>query len=881
MQHEKGRAALYTAGAFLLSGLLWTAAMVLFGFYPFGESSILITDMGSQYVEYFAAFTRMIREGDSLLFTWNSGMGMNFLGIWAYYLSSPFTPILLLFPPELLTEGILCLLTLKIAASGAAMSFYLFGRFRIKGVWNLGFSAAYALSAYSVVYSFNIMWLDGVILLPLVILAARRVFDMPAGFPRVRRCLPLVLALAVLFAANFYIAYMVGAFSFLVYLVWCLSDSGGGRRLLGRMSAFFGCAALAACIAAVVLLPAFFSLRNGYETVHGLSLTFRAAADPLALPGKLAYGAFDSATHTGSPNLYCGVLTAGLLPLWFCNREISRREKTGVGILLIVLALSMLLYDLDVAWHVFQPPTWFPARYSFTVAFLFTGCAARTLSKPDGLRPWTAALGFACMAAVTALLSCIPGLPFAGDGAVSALLLTGYALFVFAYLQLRKKEVRSRLRRMAAPLAAGLTVLLLCGELTGSAVQMLRGLDGEFGFQDREDYAAFRRRGAALLGALDTVAEEDGFYRVENATARNSNDGMSVGYHAVSHYSSLSNQRAFRLLGELGMTNYVNHRYLRYYGATSALDAILGVRYVFDTEERRPGMADTGAGSGDTKVYRNENALPLAYFADTAALSALPEEGSPFTRQNALFNQLAGTADVPYFESLPVTAAFSGRISEADGRMNLDGTGTLTFTIDNPKEQDVLLYVKNNLYENTAVYLRGKRLNVYDDRLVTGVIELGRQPAGKVEVSFYVTGQRKWIAAPLAAGFDEEAFEALTDGLRQGGADSLTVTDTAVTGRIAAPRDGLLFTTIPMDSGWSAELDGKAVKAETAFGAFLAVPVTAGEHSFRLVFRPKGLKAGAALSAVGLALAVVWIGMDIRKRRRETRWAGETDDGEK
>lgn len=127
----------------------------------------------------------------------------------------------------------------------------------------------------------------------------------------------------------------------------------------------------------------------------------------------------------------------------------------------------------------------------------------------------------------------------------------------------------------------------------------------------------------------------------------------------------------------------------------------------------------------------------------------------------------------------------------------------------------MLLYVKNNLYENTAVYLRGKRLNVYDDRLVTGVIELGRQPAGKVEVSFYVTGQRKWIAAPLAAGFDEEAFEALTDGLRQGGADSLTVTDTAVTGRIAAPRDGLLFTTIPMDSGWSAELDGKAVKAET------------------------------------------------------------------
>lgn len=881
MLHQKGRTILHLSGAFLLSGLLWTIAMALFGFYPFGESSILITDMGSQYVEYFAAFTRMIREGDSLLFTWDSGMGMNFLGIWAYYLSSPFTPVLLLFPPEMLTEGILCLLTLKLAASGAAMSFYLLGRFRIRGVWNLVFSAAYALSAYSVVYSFNIMWLDGVILLPLVILAARRVFDMPAGFPSVRACMPLVLALAVLFIANFYIAYMVGVFTFLLYLVWCLTDGVKGRQALGKTGVFLGCAALAACIAAVVLLPAFFSLRNGYETVHGLSLTFRAAADPLALPGKLAYGAFDSATHTGSPNLYCGVLTAGLLPLWFLNRAISRREKAGVGLLLAVMTLSMLLYDLDVAWHVFQPPTWFPARYSFTVVFLLVGCAARTLSRPEGLRPAAAALGLAGMAMVTGLLSWIPGLPFAGNGTVTALLLTGYALLMLLYFQLRQGEGPLRIRRVMLPVAAGLTALLLCGELTGSAVQMLRGLDGEFGFQDRDDYAAFRQRGAALMSALDTVAGEEGFYRVENATARNSNDGMSIGYPAVSHYSSLSNQRAFRLLGELGMTNYVNHRYLRYYGATSALDAVLGVRYVFDTEERRPGMTDTGAGSGDTKVYRNENALPLVYFADTAVLSPLPEEGTPFTRQNALFNRLAGTEDLPYFESLTASAAFSGPSSEENGRIKLNGTGILTVTIENPKEQDVLLYIPNNLHENTAVYLGGKLLNVYDDRLVTGVIELGRQPAGKVVIRLSVTGRDKWISAPVAAGFDEAAFEDLADGLKQGGAEDLMVTDTAVTGRLTAPQDGVLFTTIPMDSGWSVELDGEQTGAETAFGAFLAVPVTAGEHSFRLVFCPKGLKAGAALSIAGWLFATVWIGMDMRKRRQETKQIGETEYAEK
>ena len=164
---------------------------------------------------------------------------------------------------------------------------------------------------------------------------------------------------------------------------------------------------------------------------------------------------------------------------------------------------------------------------------------------------------------------------------------------------------------------------------------------------------------------------------------------------------------------------------------------------------------------------------------------------------------------------------------------------------------------------------------------VTGVIELGRQPAGKVVIRLSVTGRDKWISAPVAAGFDEAVFKDLADGLKQGGAEDLMVTDTAVTGRLTAPQDGVLFTTIPMDSGWSVELDGEQTGAETAFGAFLAVPVTAGEHSFRLVFCPKGLKAGAALSIAGCLFAIVWIGMDMRKRRQGTKQTGETEYAEK
>ena len=265
---ERMRTRLRTAGgcltAFLFSAAAWTAAMALFGFFPFGDKTILITDMGSQYVTYHEALYEMLRGGDSLLFTWNTGMGMNFLGIIAYYLSSPFTVLLLLFPRSLLTEGILFILSAKIAFSGLAFSLFLRKAGGIGGAVNTLFSVAYALSAYSVVYGFNLMWIDGVVLLPLVVLGAVHLY-------RTRRMLPFILALTVLFVANFYIAYMVGAFTLLCFLGLLLVQQVPRREALGHFGRFMACAGLAAGLAAFLLLPSLFALRNGYESVHGLN----------------------------------------------------------------------------------------------------------------------------------------------------------------------------------------------------------------------------------------------------------------------------------------------------------------------------------------------------------------------------------------------------------------------------------------------------------------------------------------------------------------------------------------------------------------------------------------------------------------------------------
>lgn len=119
-----------------------------------------------------------------------------------------------------------------------------------------------------------------------------------------------------------------------------------------------------------------------------------------------------------------------------------------------------------------------------------------------------------------------------------------------------------------------------------------------------------------------------------------------------------------------------------------------------------------------------------------------------------------------------------------------------------------------------------------------------------------------------AASFDEEAFTGLIDELRQTAAQDLEVADTAVEGTIQAPRDGLVFTSIPFDKGWKAVVDGKTVAPVKVGDAFLAYPVTAGEHRVSLRFIPYGLVPGAVVSGLTLAgILALFAWRRMRKKR--------------
>ncbi|MBQ4465788.1 MAG: YfhO family protein, partial [Oscillospiraceae bacterium] len=156
--------------AFVLSFLL-----IGFGFYkaemhPFGDKQFLVTDLWHQYYPFFQQLAEKLQNGESLLYTWRSGMGTNFIAILSYYAASPLNLLSFFIPQAELRTGMLFILVLKFAFAGCFMAMclrYVFGKNDISITF---FGIMYALCSYMVGYYWNTIWIDTVALLPLVML---------------------------------------------------------------------------------------------------------------------------------------------------------------------------------------------------------------------------------------------------------------------------------------------------------------------------------------------------------------------------------------------------------------------------------------------------------------------------------------------------------------------------------------------------------------------------------------------------------------------------------------------------------------------------------------------------------------------------------------
>ena len=108
--------------AVFLPVLILGALFFALGIRPFGHASLLTNDLYHQIAPFLLELRRKFHTGESLLFSWNIGLGTSFLPTIAYYCASPLNIIALIFPEKNLLDVITLIALIRVGLSGLSFS---------------------------------------------------------------------------------------------------------------------------------------------------------------------------------------------------------------------------------------------------------------------------------------------------------------------------------------------------------------------------------------------------------------------------------------------------------------------------------------------------------------------------------------------------------------------------------------------------------------------------------------------------------------------------------------------------------------------------------------------------------------------------------------
>ncbi len=381
----------YPALAFALPFVGMLITMLIRGNAPFGNSSMLYSDMYHQYYPFFVAFRKALLSGDSLLYSWNVGMGMDYLGLVSYYLASPLNLLSALVPEGWLLGFYSLLMPIKLGLAGLFFAIFLKNLFR-KDDWSIViFGGLYAFCAWALGYQWNIMWLDSFALLPLVALGT-------VSLLKRKRFVLYTVTLFLSVYSNYYIGFFICIFVLLLFICYeiCRWRSFGKFAAdLIRIALF---SLLAIGMTTVLTLPALSALQSTQSGVNTFPTAFRMnIADENSWLGLLSAmrlvagnmnGGMLLTFKEGLPNLYCGISTVIFSFLFLTCKQIKLQDKLCSVSLLLLFSLSFIIRQLDYIWHGFHFPNMIPYRFSFLYSFVMLYMAYRAYLLRKSFRLW-------------------------------------------------------------------------------------------------------------------------------------------------------------------------------------------------------------------------------------------------------------------------------------------------------------------------------------------------------------------------------------------------------------------------------------------------------------------------------------------------------------
>lgn len=805
----------------------------------FGENSLLISDFQAQYV-ILLKYLRNLEDGN-LWYSLSKGLGGGMIGTFAYYLSSPLNLLIFLFPKSAIVDVSILLIGLKISLCGLTMYFFLRHHFKRQRYHYLIFSTCYALMSFMINYNFHIMWLDCVMIFPLVMLGIDRLFEGKSGL--------YIGSLFYAILSNYYIGYMICIMSVLYFIGQIILTYNKKQvNEIKKVCLRFGITSiLAGCMAMFLLIPTILELQHGYK-VNSSGLDFSG----------LHLNFFDlwSRTYVSSHNylnilakneisIYCGIIVLPLLYFFFVNKKILRKEKWVYGCLLVLLVSGFFVNGLNMVFHAFNEANCFNYRYSFMICFVMIVMAVKSFQQLKDI-PIYHYLLFLIFYLVMALIMCISSYSYLGlsDIYISIGCIILYMLLLYYYPRYTKNnDIKI------------LLLLIVFSELLCNFFLTL----SDFPYYKKEEYDYYAMTMASTMQDLQKDAPG---YRIEKNMFFSYNDSLLMQYHGINSFLSTVDINQINFLHNTGY--YSTRMSSVDYGHNSILmDSLLGIKYRISsfllteyTEIKQilypqfSGILYHSDFLRSAMVYENPYALSLGYMVNST--SVMPEVDNPFEYQNALLNNMLGT-DTPYFKPYD-----KEKVAE----------GAYEFTIDNDELVYIYFAYITGVDEQCSVLIDGKLANTNSE-----IFPYRKNLSGE-KIRVALDGKVVNYGAAYAYYLDMEAFKQAISSLQKSQVQIETVEDGYIKGSVTATKEmPTLFLSIPYEDGWTLYVDGKEKKIDIMYDAFMGVSLDEGDHTIELKYEVPGLKLGMLITGLSGLFTGLYLYFEHKKRKELTNKA--------
>ncbi len=929
------KAALGFIVAFFVTFVLYIIVFKSLGFYPFDENGLttMMLDQRDQYVAYMRTYQDILKNGGSLTYTLGKVIGGDFQSLFTYYLSSPFNLFLVFVSSGDIPAFFFYTSIIKMSFASANMVLLAYYERKNLSIGHIAFSVAYGLISYAFVYFSNFMYLDGLMLLPLVVLGIRTCEDNKALW-----LYPLCLGFALI--SNWYLGAMICIFSAIFFLVRFSFQKGGLQKRMSFALRFVLFSLLGGFSASFIWVSAFTHFSG---TKASLSLPSSKWFNwPSFFEGLLENNYLSHRTisrNTGYMTMFVSVPSLLLAMLYFTNKDYRWWEKAGDGTILLIYFVVSLNSVLNALFHGGREPTWFPTRYSFIIGFYICYLANKETSKLESTPVWGSLVPASICAILLPVLCCVKtnDLSKQGEAILYPFSIISLTIFLVALILIFVYSLGLRLARAErdklSPCVKPIVEIVL---LSLTLVSSYRGAKNVVKVNvDEDQYQKIQvyRSDDELSGVFNAVKNSDSsLYRMESTFNRNgsvntiNNNPLFYSYNGLSHYSSTNKKEISSYMSKIGF--HRNGFWERYdAGSTVAINSFLGLKYLIDDSSSsrekpqfiynnssknpfQPINLNEGEPSKYT-YYVNQSFLPLGFAiprSDKTNVtdSRFAEDANKtyqlnhFEYQNELFYSLCDQVKdesgnkKAIFNPLPVnkesmssgvTVASVDEFGEKTYHMEKSSYVSFSFTIPESAKGNNYYVCEKNLTQNMTYSIDGKsvRLADYWHSGIHSFLE-----GNKITHTFTIYNARGQTAdikiVPEIYYEDLDVLNEYLSAIRKEGAMDLKQTDSIATtsyeGTFTLFSDDAkeFVFTLPYENDFEIYVDGQKKETLKRLDVFVGASLEGlkpGTHQIKLVYKDKGLKAGVIISiCCGIAFVPTvifypWVEKKLFKRKEE------------